>query len=490
MSYPDVQIQAMKVKAAHRYEVVEVVSRPKVAGKRFHFIGAGGVGMSGLARFLIKKHALVSGSDQRAGAATDRLNRLGADIRIGHSAEHLPPGTDTVVASAAVGEDNPELQAARQQGCRICKYAQLLGELVNQFEGIAISGTHGKSTTSGWLVYCLRQAGVDVNFVVGADIVQLGGSSGSGDSEYFVAEACEYDRSFQNLRPRVACILNIERDHLDCYRDEDDIVESFYQFALGTKPAGVIVANGEDPNVAKVIRRMEGQCSVPTFGFDTRCDFCARNIREIDGLYQFDLFQDGRLLGPARISLPGRHNILNAMAVTAVAVSIGVEPSRILASLDGFQGMDRRLMLKGQVAGVTIVDDYAHHPTEIRASLKALRERYQPVHLWCVFQAHQYSRTDALLEEFAASLTYADTAVIPEIYAARDSQASRSRVNAGILAARIRGQGTDAEYIGAFEGVCDYLMQHVRPGDLVVTMGAGAVWKVADEYIQRLRGHC
>jgi UDP-N-acetylmuramate--alanine ligase len=469
------------------------MNRPKIAGARVHFIGAGGVGMSGLARFLLEKKAVVSGSDQTSGAATARLSRLGADIHVGHSAENLRPGTDTVVISAAIRENNPELQVARARGCHIYKYAQFLGELMNSFDGIAISGTHGKSTTTGWLVYCFKQTGLDVNFVVGADSAQLGGSSGSGDSELFVAEACEYDRSFQNLKPRIACILNIERDHLDCYENEDDIVESFHQFARGTKPDGLLVANGKDPNVAKVLRRIADSGrradhqSIVTFGLDSGCDFYAANIEQNAGYYRFDMFQDRQRLGSARISLPGLHNVYNATAVVALAVSVGVEPERVLAALEGFQGMDRRLTLKGEFGGISVIDDYAHHPTKIKASLRAVRERYQPRRLWCVFQAHQYSRTQSLLEEFAASFADADKVLIPEIFAARDTEASRHAVSAKILAEKMRGRGTDAQYLAGFGAVCDCLEQNVQAGDVVVTMGAGDVWKVADEYIQRLR---
>jgi UDP-N-acetylmuramate--alanine ligase len=476
------------------------MNRPKIAGARYHFIGAGGVGMSGLARFLLEHKALVSGSDQAGGATTARLNSLGADIHVGHSAENLSPGTDTVVISAAIRETNPELQLARQRGCHVYKYAQFLGELMNSFDGIAISGTHGKSTTTGWLVWCLKQAGIDVNFVVGADSPQLGGSSGSGSSELFVAEACEYDRSFQNLKPRIACLLNVERDHLDCYKDEDDIVESFYQFACGTKPDGLIVANGQDPNVAKVLRRIS-DCgfriadssrganpqSIVTFGLDSGCDFYAANIQQDAGYYRFDMVRDGERLGSTRISLPGLHNVYNATAVVAMAVSIGVEPQQVLEALEGFQGMDRRLMLKGQFGGISVIDDYAHHPTKIKASLRAVRERYQPERLWCVFQAHQYSRTQSLLDEFAASFADADKVLIPEIFAARDTEASRGAVSAKVLAERIRGRGTDAQYVASLGAVCDCLEQNVHAGDVVVTMGAGDVWKVADEYIQRLR---
>ncbi len=486
MSRPGIQSHPGKVKATHRYDVVDLVSRPSVVGKRFHFIGAGGVGMSGLARMLLEKKAVVTGSDQSAGAATSRLNRMGAEIHLGHSAANVPANADVVV-SAAVQESNPELQAARQQGCRVYKYAQFLGELLSHFQGIAVSGTHGKSTTSGWLAYCLKRAGVDVNFVVGADIPQLGASSGSGRSEFFVAEACEYDRSFQNLKSSLACILNIECDHLDCYKDEADIVEAFYQFARGSKPEGLIVANGDDPNVRGVLERLGSERTCVTFGLDADCNFCARNVRQHLGLYRFDVFRDGLLLGPGRISLPGRHNIRNALAVVAMAVSIGIEPERILEVLDGFTGVDRRLMLKGRFRGITILDDYAHHPTEIRASLEAIRQRYKPHRLWCVYQAHQYSRTRFFLDEFAASFAQADKAIIPEIYFVRDSEASRRQVSGEILAARIRERGTDTEYIGCFKAICDYLEQHARAGDVVVTMGAGDVWKVADEFIQRLR---
>jgi UDP-N-acetylmuramate--alanine ligase len=531
------------IKAAHRYEVVDIMSRLNIAGARYHFIGAGGIGMSGLARFLIGRKAIVTGSDQACGVTTSRLNGLGARIHVGHCVENLDPATDVVVVSAAIDESNPELQMARRRGCRVVKYAQLLGELMNHFEGVAVSGTHGKSTTSGWLVYCLKQAGLDANFVVGADVLQLGGSSGSGDSDVFVVEACEYDRSFHNFKPAVACILNIDRDHLDCYRDEEDIIDSFCRFAQGTRPDGVIVANGEDPNIAKMLGRLSAagdSCPVArdpidgsrgmdhgsrvtghgpqivTFGLDPRCSFSAANVRENGGYQQFDVFQEGRCLGATRIALAGLHNVRNALAVIAMAGAVGVEPERILEVLDGFQGMDRRLMLKGRFGPapnaprdsslverpteepsldasrftsdeIVVLDDYAHHPTEIRATLQAIRQRYRPRRLWCVFQAHQYSRTRALLEEFAHCFAQADKVVIPEIYFARDSQDSCSAVNAGILAERIRRCGTDVEHIATFGAVCDYLEKHVDAGDVVVTMGAGDIWKVADEYIQRLR---
>ena len=267
MGQSDMQTSENSVKAAHRYEVLDAASKAPVAGKRFHFIGAGGVGMSGLAKLLVRNHGIVTGSDEMASNVIERLRRIGADIKIGHFAENLDEQIETVVISAAIKEDNPELKLARQRGLKIYKYAEMLGIVCNRYEGIAVSGTHGKSTTSGWLVYLLKKAGLDPNFIVGADITQLGGSSGVGESGYFVAEACEYDRSFLNLKPRIGAILNIEQDHLDYYEDEDAIVEAFSEFASGVKPGGLVIVNGQDANAAKAIDRLPGEVRCENFGF-------------------------------------------------------------------------------------------------------------------------------------------------------------------------------------------------------------------------------
>jgi len=475
------------VKAAHRFEVVDAHSGLSLAGKKFHFIGAGGIGMSGLAQLLMKNNASITGSDQTASGTIDRLCRMGAKIKIGHNPDNLRRGTSAVVISAAIKEDNPELKLAHKRKYKVYKYAQMLGQLMNRYDGIAVAGTHGKSTTSGWLTYLLRQAGVDVNFIVGAQVCQLGSSSGSGDSKYFVAEACEYDRSFLNLNPQIACILNIEQDHLDYYKDEDEIVEAFGQFALKVKPGGLLIANGQDTNVAKIINRLCDHIQYETFGLDEKCNFWAKNLVLNSGLYEFEVFHNGKLLGRTRISLPGKHNVLNALAVAAMANRTGLSSQQILSLLPGFTGIDRRLMLKERLGQITILDDYAHHPTEIRATLEAVRQRYQPRRIWCVFQPHQYSRTRFLLDDFAESFKLADVIIVPEIYFVRDSEASKKEVNSQILVERMRANGIDAVFIDNFGAICDYLKTNVTAGDLVVTMGAGDIWKVADEYIQRLR---
>jgi UDP-N-acetylmuramate--alanine ligase len=458
-----------------------------LAGKRFHFIGAGGIGMSGLAGLLVRHKAIVTGSDQTTGVVIDRLNSSGADIKIGHKEHNLDPAADAVVISAAIRDENPELKLARQLGIRVYKYAEALGKVFNFYQGIAVSGTHGKSTSSGWLAYILKNAGFDPTFIVGADIPQLGGNSGIGDGKWFVAEACEYDRSFLNLKPQIGCVLNIEPDHLDYYKDEAEIVGAFCDFAKGIKPGGILIANGEDKNVANVIKALPTGVKCETFGFGKENNYHADNIVEKNGLYTFDVYHNKELLGRTNNSIPGKHNVANALAVIAAATNAGVAPKDILRLLPGFTGVDRRLMLKAKINGITILDDYAHHPTEIRASLKAIKEHYQPKRLWCIFQPHQYSRTRFLLNDFAESFKLADITIVPEIYFVRDSQQSKKEVNAQVLADKIRKNGSEALFIDGFGAICDYLTKQVRSGDVVVTMGAGDVWKVADEYLQWVR---
>jgi len=488
MGQPKLQTRQDEIKAAHSYEVFNREVAASIAGKKFHFIGAGGVGMSGLAKLLLKNDAIITGSDQVESQAVRKLCELGAAIQIGHKVENLDLETDAVVISAAIKEDNRELKVAREKGLKIYKYAEMLGALMNCYDGIAVAGTHGKSTTSGWLVWCMKEAGIDVNFIIGADIIQLSGSSGAGESKYFVAEACEYDRSFLNLRPKIACILNIEQDHLDYYKDEHEIVEAFGEFALGTHSDGTLIANNTDSNVESVVKKLPVGFRYETFGLNENCNFFARNIKFSNGLWGFDVYHNGRFLGSTRITLAGRHNVLNALAVAAIAINAGMSGSEILEELPKFAGMDRRLMLKGRFGKITVLDDYAHHPTEIKASLAAIRQRYEPSRVFCIFQPHQYSRTRFLLDDFAESFKLADVTIVPEIYFVRDSEAAKKEVNSQILVERMQANGTEAIFIEDFGEICDYLKRNITAGDLVVTMGAGDIWKVADEYIQWL-GH-
>lgn len=469
------------------YEYINHSEKLELAGKRLHFIGIGGIGMSGLARIAHNNDAVVTGSDLVQNPTVNKLLNEGINVSIGHDREQVCEDTDAVVFSAAVKDTNPEFKKAVKSGVKVYKYAQMLGKLMDLYDGVAVCGTHGKSTTSGWLAHCMDCVEEPVNYIVGADINQLGSSSSTSESDWFVAEACEYDRSFLNLKPKIACILNIEQDHLDYYSDIDEITGAFSEFACNIRPGGTLVANGQDGNVRKVIEGLSPGIRCLTFGLDDSCSFYAENIETVAGFTEFDVYYNKNYLGRTRTALPGEHNILNALAVIAVGLTMDVEKSKIFRGLGKFNGIDRRLMLKGVVNDITVMDDYAHHPTEIRASLKAMGERYNPERLWCIFQPHQYSRTRFLLDDFAESFKLSDITILPEIYFVRDTEAEKKQINSQVLVDKINSNGSEAVFIDGFENITEHLKQNVKPGDLVVSMGAGDVWKVTDEYIQWLR---
>jgi len=477
------------VKCAHQYYVPignrNMTKKSPVEGKKYHFIGIGGVGTSALAAVLMKEKAVISGSDMQTSSLTDRLSSDGALVKIGHIADNLPKELDGVVISAAVRDDNPELIEARRRNIMIYKYAQMLGLVMDRYKGVAISGTHGKSTTTGWLVYVMKKLGVEPNFVVGADISQLGSSSGVGSSEVFIAEACEYDRSFLNFHPSVGIILNIEPDHLDYYSDIGEIVAAFGDFANGIRPDGVFIAGAEDANVAKMLPALRNK-HILTFGLKDKFDYSAKHIKYFPDRTEFTCFNRKREIGKATIKLLGEHNVRNALAVVAAAESMGLDEKDVLGVLGGFEGMDRRVMKKAEINNIIIYDDYAHHPTEIKASLKAMRQKYDGRKIFCVFQPHQYSRTRFLLKDFAESFKLADMTIVPDIYFVRDTEKSKNEVNSQMLVDAIKQKGSEAVFIDSFEKICEFLKSNVKSGDILMTMGAGNVWKVADEYIQWL----
>lgn len=464
-----------------------VGANDSISGKNYHFIGAGGIGMSGLAKIVLKNGGLVTGSDMEETDVTQQLCEMGADIKIGHTASNIKDGLEAVVISAAIRLSNPELTRALDNGCNIYKYAEMLGRLMDRYGGIAVAGTHGKSTTSGWLACTMQNAGAAPSYIVGADIPQLSDSSGVGTGKHFIAEACEYDRSFLNLHPAIAVILNIEPDHLDYYSGIDDIIDAFVDFSNGAKDNATIICNGGERHVCKLINRLDSNKKVVTFGIEGEYDYSAKNLEIVNGVYNFDVYYKGELLRRASISVPGEHNVLNGLAVIAACRVAGLADEKIFENLNAFAGIDRRIMLKGVENGITVVDDYAHHPTEIRASLSAIRELYGPERLWCVFQPHQYSRTRFLLDDFAESFSLADITLVPEIYFVRDSEQAKNQINAAVLVDRMIEQGSESLFINDFGGICEYLKENVKPGDLIVTMGAGDIWKVADECIRRLR---
>ena len=455
-----------------------------LAGMRIHLIGVGGCGMRALAGVLLACDAVVSGSDIAGSGAMDRLADQGADIHVGQCETNIPDECDLVVYSAAIHEQNPELLAAKRRGIEVAKYSAMLGRLMARRVGIAVAGTHGKSTTTAMVAYALKAAGADPSFIVGAAVDQLGGPSGVGSGKHFVAEACEFDRSFLNLRPAFAAILNIEEDHLDCYRDLAAIVEAFRAFATLVPAQGVLVANGEDRNVWAAVEFVS--CEVQTFGQAEDCTWRAVNLKADRGLFSMDVLLDGQTYCKLACPLPGLHNAYNALAAVAMLHHAGLERTRIPTLLGGFTGARRRMMLKARVGGVTVLDDYAHHPTEIQATLHAIREHYAPQRVVCVFQPHQHSRTRFLLKDFARSFGAADEVILPEIYFVRDSAREKDHISSEDLVSQIRLHGGRACYIETFEAIVRHLEDELCAEDLIVTMGAGNIWEVADEIVRRL----
>jgi len=441
-------------------------SRPR----RLHLLGVGGSGMAPFARLLASSGHAVSGADARESPALAQLRAEGMPVVAGPGADRLPTGVDAVVYSAAIPPDAPPLCAARAAGVPTLKYARAVGLFSAGKRTLAVAGTHGKTTTGSLLAYALRRAGFDPSFLVGGHAPQLGGGSGRGISDLFVVEACEYDRSFLNLHPFAAIVTNVEADHLDYYRDIFEIREAFGAFVA--RATGLVAMHAE---LRATLGRARGLAApVVTFGAGPDADVRVESLGRAGGLTSF------RALGRTfRLAIPGAHNVLNAAAVLAVARELSADLDAVGAAFESFRGVGRRLQVVGRVAGVSVVDDYAHHPTEISAGISALREEYAPRRLWCVFQPHQYSRTRRLLEELAAALAAADRVVVPAIYAARDGEEERRAVSPEDLVAAIRRRGGDAVHIADFGGIVDFVRLQLRPGDVVVTMGAGDVGDVA-----------
>ncbi len=459
-------------------------TRTGFAARRVHMIGIGGSGMSGAAQLLISQGAIVTGSDREPFPGLGALVGMGARVSIGHQAAFLDARTDLVVVSAAIPASNPELASARRRGLRILKYAQFLGALTAHYQSVAVAGTHGKTTTTAMCAYLMRCAGLAPSFICGAPSEQLGGSSGTGSGPHFVVESCEFDRSFLHLRPHSAVILNIERDHLDCFGDMDELVEAFGHFAAKVSADGLMVCNA-----GCSLARAAAACAtaeVQTFGIETDADWQTLNLSEDRGLFAFDLAFRGSVVASAKLAIPGRYNVENALAATALAVHAGADPRIIAQALSDFAGVDRRMTWRGVGGGVNIIDDYAHHPTEVRVTIEAARSKYRPKRTWVVFQPHQYERTRHFLDDFAMSFADVDEVVVPDIYGARETPGDGCPVCAEDLVSRICRCGGRARYVATLAEAADHVARNVTEGDLVLTMGAGDVWKVADELVERI----
>ena len=448
--------------------------------QRVHFVGMGGIGTSGVARILLSAGKEVSGSDMEDGPLLKELRALGATTFTGHRPENLPEGTEAVVASSAVPDDNPEISEARRRGTPVVTYSAALGSLMEKRFGIAIAGTHGKTTTSALIAWILKQAGKEPGFVIGGEIPLLGGNSGTGKGKYLVAEACEYRRNFLSLRPRVAVVTNIEEDHLDYYRDLAEIKSAFLEFLDLLPDNGFAVLCRESRSLTEATSRLDKNFF--TYGVKD-ADYQVQDVKlERDGS-RFAVFFGGERLAPVFIRLPGRHNVLNSAAAFAVCHLLGLEPETIAAGLGSFTGVRRRLEFKGRYRGAVVLDDYGHHPSEITATLSAVRQLYPGGRIFAVFQPHQYSRTRFFLEDFARSFVLADEVIVPEIFFVRDSEESRRSVSSRDLVKELSGEGKKASFLPLFEEVVAYLKENVGEGDVVLTIGAGPVYQVADSLL-------
>ena len=448
-----------------------------------HFIGIGGISMSGLAEILLSEGFKVSGSDIRETSLTEHLRELGARVSIGQVAANIED-PDVVVYTAAIRPDNEELREAERRGIPMLTRAELLGELMNNYgEAINIAGTHGKTTTTSMITEILMRAGKDPTVTVGGILDSIGGNIRVGSSDYFVAEACEYTNSFLSFWPTIEVILNVEADHLDFFKDLDDIRHSFKEFInrLPRSERGFLVINSDIKDLDYFLEGLG--CDYATFGSSPDADLSAKDI-SFDELARpsYTLLVDGEELGRVELGVTGIHNVYNSLAALAVARRLGIPLYDAKRALAGFTGTERRFEYKGEVQGLTIIDDYAHHPQEIEATIAAARH-YPHKKLWVAFQPHTYTRTKALLSDFAEALKEADEVILTDIYAAREQ--NTVGISSEDLAERIREAGGSVTYISDFSDIEKFILNNLGTGDLLITMGAGNIVDVADDLISR-----
>ena len=447
-----------------------------------YFIGIGGISMSGLASILLSEHFTVSGSDRQRSDLTDSLSALGAVIYYGQKEENLDIHPDLIVYTSAVHPDNPEYIRGKALGIPFLTRAELLGQLMKNYKlPIAVSGTHGKTTTTSMLSQILLEADTDPTLSIGGIYPAIGGNIRVGQSEYFVTEACEYTNSFLSLYPRIAIILNIEEDHLDFFKDIDDIRRSFRRFAMLLPEDGTLIINGDIDHLEEITEGLS--CRVITYGRSLSCDYHPEDISHDEyGHPSFNLCgKYGETIGSYALQIPGIHNIYNAIAAIAAAKALDLPEEKIRRGLSDFRGTDRRFEYKGVKCGFTIIDDYAHHPTEITATLQAARN-YPHSKLWCVFQPHTYTRTKAFMPEFAKALSHADQVILTDIYAAREKDTLG--ISSKDLQKEIEKLGCSCFYFSSFKEIENFILENCTKNDLLITMGAGDVVKIAENLLK------
>lgn len=450
-----------------------------------HFIGIGGAGLSAIATVLLEQGYTVSGSDAQAGPATERLQSLGATVFIGQRPQNIRPGLDTVIISSAIAPDNPELLEARRQGLPVVKRAGWLGQMMAGRTGIAVAGTHGKTTTTAMIAWTLRQAGQDPTFIIGGFVPQLKTAAAAGSGPAFVIEADEYDHMFLGLRPTVAVVTVVEWDHPDIFPTPQDMHRAFAQFVELVPPDGLVIGCGDAPGVRPLLNSVAAP--VVTVGFQPGSDWQATDLQP-NTRGGFDVLVTPPAGEPVNLSLavPGQHNVLNALAALAAAHRQGVTPAQAAEILGQFGGVERRFQWKGEAAGVTVFDDYAHHPTEIAATLAGARSRFPGRPIWAVFQPHTFSRTLALLDEFAGAFANADHVIVVDIFPAREKD--EGRVSSRDLAAKINQLNhPDARYIGPLPAAADFVAANIAAPGVLLTLGAGSGYQIGEWVLAKLQ---
>ena len=447
-----------------------------------YFVGIGGISMSGLAEVLLTKGFRISGSDRQSSALTKSLSAKGITVFYGQREENITPDIDCAVLTSAIHPDNPEYMALQRLHIPMLSRAELLGQMMKNYSvPIAISGTHGKTTTTSMVSEILLGAGLDPTLSIGGIYKSIGGNIRIGNSGYFVTEACEYTNSFLSFFPKIGIILNIEEDHLDFFKDIADIRSSFRKFAKLLPADGTLIIHSAIENLTEITEGLS--CKVVTFGLDASSDYTAENITYDEmGHVSFTLVTSKGKKEDICLQVPGIHNVTNALASLALADAVLVPTDNAAASLHRFTGTDRRFEYKGTIGGVTIIDDYAHHPTEITATLKAC-ENYPHKTLWCVFQPHTYTRTKAFLEEFAKALSLADKVVLADIYAARETDTLG--ISSVTLQKEIQKLGKECYYFPSFDEIENFLLQNCINGDLLITMGAGDIVNIGENLLKK-----
>jgi len=454
--------------------------------KKIHFVGVGGIGMSGIAEILLDQGFKVSGSDRSLTEVTERLEKLGADVYEGHKAKNVAPDVDALVYSSAVSLDNPEVVEAQRRKIPVIRRAEMLAEMMRLKYGVGIAGTHGKTTTTSMVSLILMEGGLDPTVIVGGKLNGLGGTNARlGHGDFIVVEADEFDRSFLSITPTIAVLTTLETDHLDCYRDLDDIKHAFVQFASKVPFYGFVVICLDEPALQDIMPQLIKK-KIISYGFNPQADVQALDIRYKDNTASFSLVKHGRELGEINLQIPGAHNVQNALAALTVGLELGVPFPKAKTGIEKFSGVYRRWEKKGEAKGVTVYDDYAHHPTECKATLAGVKAGWRR-RVVCVFQPHLYTRTRDFYEEFGKAFLLADVLVVTDVYPAREEPIQGITGELIANAAKQFGH-KDVYYCPEKNRIVPLLLSIATKNDIVVTMGAGDIWKYGEQFLKEL-GH-